>query len=110
MAQPSRRGWEMIIIVTVLVALATISAFLRLTARIKLRLSLQMDDHLCFIGMILLYGMYIELVLCEFPYILITLYLLTSSLGCTIGGNGTHIQDIGPEEMLNFGKVNDPKA
>ncbi|OBT64340.1 hypothetical protein VE03_06740 [Pseudogymnoascus sp. 23342-1-I1] len=73
----SEREWKMIIIVSVLVGLATISAILRLYARFKLRVRIEADDYLCFTALFLMYGMLIQLI-----------------LWCTIGGNGTHISDI----------------
>lgn len=54
----------MIIIVSVLVGLATISAILRLFARYKLRVRIEADDYLCFTALFLLYGMLIQLILC----------------------------------------------
>ncbi|KFY42388.1 hypothetical protein V494_02439 [Pseudogymnoascus sp. VKM F-4513 (FW-928)] len=85
---PSEREWKMMIIVSVLVGLATVSAILRLYARYKLRVRIEADDYLCFTALFLLYGMLIQLI-----------------LWCTIGGNGTHIQDVSPETLLNFGKA-----
>lgn len=54
----------MIIIVSVLVGLATISAILRVYARFKLRVRIEADDYLCFTALFLLYGMLIQLILC----------------------------------------------
>lgn len=59
------REWKMIIIVSVLVGLATIAAILRLYARFKLRVRIEADDYLCFTALFLLYGMLIQLILCE---------------------------------------------
>lgn len=56
----------MIIIVAVLVGLSTVAAITRIFARLKLRVKLEMDDYLCFAGVLLLYGMLIELILCEY--------------------------------------------
>ena len=61
---PSEREWKMIIIVSVLVGLATISAILRVYARFKLRVRIEADDYLCFTALFLLYGMLIQLILC----------------------------------------------
>lgn len=55
----------MIIIVSVLVGLATISAILRVYARFKLSVRIEADDYLCFTALFLLYGMLIQLILCE---------------------------------------------
>lgn len=55
----------MIIIVTVLVALATVAVVLRMIARVRLRLKFGIDDYLCLIALVCLYGMLIELILCE---------------------------------------------
>lgn len=64
---PSARGWEMIIIVSVLVAISTIAAVLRLLARLRLHVKLMADDYLCFASVFWMYAMLIELVLCELP-------------------------------------------
>ncbi|KFZ12073.1 hypothetical protein V501_04395 [Pseudogymnoascus sp. VKM F-4519 (FW-2642)] len=84
----SEREWKMIIIVSVLVGLATISAILRLFARYKLRVRIEADDYLCFTALFLLYGMLIQLI-----------------LWVAIGGNGTHIKYLSPETLLTFGKI-----
>lgn len=60
----------MIRIVSVLVGLATLSAILRVIARIKIRMKFGIDDYLCFGGMVFLYGMLIELILCEYTIFL----------------------------------------
>lgn len=60
------QGWEMIRIVTALVALATLAVVLRIVARLKRRLDFGLDDYLCFAALLLLYGMFIELMLCMF--------------------------------------------
>lgn len=54
----------MIIIVTVLVGLATVAAILRLYARFKLRVRIEIDDYLCFTALFFLYGLLIQLILC----------------------------------------------
>lgn len=61
----TERGSRMIIIVTVLVALASVAVILRVMARVRLRLKFGIDDYLCLIALVLLYGMLIELILCE---------------------------------------------
>ncbi|KFX92796.1 hypothetical protein O988_07117 [Pseudogymnoascus sp. VKM F-3808] len=85
---PSERGWRMIIIVAVLVGLATIATVLRIVARLKRRVKIEMDDYLCFIALFLLYGMFVQLV-----------------LWCAIGGNGTHFSELSPETLIIFGKI-----
>ncbi|EKD14281.1 uncharacterized protein L3040_008370 [Drepanopeziza brunnea f. sp. 'multigermtubi'] len=85
---PTAQGWRMIIIVSVLVLLSTIAVGLRLYARLKLGVPLLIDDHLCFVAMFLMYGMLIQLV-----------------LWCTIGGNGSYIEDLTPYEITNFFKI-----
>lgn len=62
---PSERGWKMIIIVAVLVGLATIATVLRVVARLKRRVNIEIDDYLCFTALFLLYGMLVQLILCE---------------------------------------------
>lgn len=70
---PSERGWKMIIIVAVLVGLATIATALRLVARLKRRVNIEIDDYLCFTALFLLYGMLVQLILCEMPHVLVQL-------------------------------------
>lgn len=84
----TKRGAEMITIVSVLVAFATLAVALRFAARMKLRLSLQKDDWLCLMALVCLLGMLVELI-----------------LWCTIGGNGSHIGDLNSETILNFWKI-----
>lgn len=62
---PSERGWKMIIIVSVLVGLATIATVLRVVARLKRRINIEIDDYLCFTALFLLYGMLVQLILCK---------------------------------------------
>ncbi|ELR07373.1 hypothetical protein GMDG_08388, partial [Pseudogymnoascus destructans 20631-21] len=81
---PSERGWKMIIIVTVLVGLATIATVLRVFARLKRRVTIEMNDYLCFTALFLLYG---------------------CSCRCAIGGNGTHFSELSPETLIIFGKI-----
>ncbi|KAL5336834.1 hypothetical protein BJX70DRAFT_260695 [Aspergillus crustosus] len=84
----SRRGAEMIATVTVLVGLSITAVFLRAFARYKRRVSFGLDDHLCFLSVILLLGMLVELI-----------------LWVEIGGNGSHQKDLSEETMKNFYKV-----
>lgn len=63
----------MIIIVAVLVGLATIATALRLVARLKRRVNIEIDDYLCFTALFLLYGMLVQLILCEMPHVLVQL-------------------------------------
>lgn len=62
----AERGREMITIVAVLVSLASIAVLLRIVVRFKLRLGFGIDDYLCFAAMGFMYGMFVELVLCEY--------------------------------------------
>lgn len=59
----------MIIIVAVLVGLATVATVLRLFARLKRRVNIEIDDYLCFTALFLLYGMLVQLVLCEILHV-----------------------------------------
>ena len=49
---PSRRGWEEIAISITLVTLAAIAVLLRFAARIKRKLSLEIDDWLALLGQV----------------------------------------------------------
>lgn len=102
---PSEREWKMIMIVSVLVGLATVASILRLYARFKLRVRIEADDYLCFTALFLLYGMLIQLILCESAPANCQSLKLMLPKGCFIGGNGTHISDLSPETLLNFGKA-----
>jgi hypothetical protein len=62
----AERGRQMITIVAVLVSLASMAVVLRIFARLKLRLKFAIDDYLCFSAMGFMYGMFVELVLCEY--------------------------------------------
>ena len=55
----------MIVIVSVLVFLATLAVVMRLLARKKLRMKLGSDDYLCVVALVCLWGMLVELALCE---------------------------------------------
>ena len=61
----TERGREMVTIVAALVGLASIAVLLRIYVRLKLRLNFAIDDYLCFGALFFMYGMLIELVLCE---------------------------------------------
>lgn len=62
----SARGWKMIEIVTVLVALYLISVVMRVFARIKRRVRLGVDDYLSILSMVLMIAMLIQLGLCKY--------------------------------------------
>lgn len=62
---PSKKGWEMIIIVLVLVFLCLISVVLRVVARMRRRIGFGIDDYLSVVSMVLLLAMLVELVLCK---------------------------------------------
>ncbi|BDD56021.1 hypothetical protein MPDQ_003243 [Monascus purpureus] len=85
---PGSRGLEMIGIISALVGVATIAVILRIIARLKRRLHFGVDDYLCFTALVLLYGMFVELI-----------------LWCTIGGNGAHDADITPQTRRNFYRI-----
>ncbi|KAH1369513.1 hypothetical protein KXW42_003316 [Aspergillus fumigatus] len=82
------RGKSMIAIVSVLVGLSVLAVILRVFARIKRRVKLGVDDYLCFLSIVMLIAMEIELV-----------------LWVAIGGNGQHQADLDMETMMNFGKI-----
>ena len=69
---PSQRGYAMIGIITALIGLSTIAVILRIIARMRRRIHLGTDDYLAIASLVLLYGMYIELILCTiralFPF------------------------------------------
>lgn len=62
---PSARGWQMIEIVSVLVALCFISVVLRIIARMRRRVGFGVDDYLSVLSLVLMIAMLIELGLCE---------------------------------------------
>ena len=106
---PSERGWALIKIVSVLVGLAAISVVLRVLARLKRNVKLDIDDYLSFTALLLLFSMLIELILCKVSFVKIKPHSkgnLQFFLGCAIGGMGKHVTDMSTEEMLYFGKVN----
>jgi hypothetical protein len=65
---PSARGWQMIEIVTVLVALCFVSVVLRVVARLQRRVGFGIDDYLSVVSMVLMIAMLIELGLCELSF------------------------------------------
>ncbi|OOQ89920.1 integral membrane protein [Penicillium brasilianum] len=85
---PSARGWQMIEIVTVLVALCFISVVLRIVARLQRRVGFGVDDYLSVISMVLMIAMLIEL-----------------GLWCSIGGNGAHVKDLDADTLMNYWKI-----
>ncbi|KAM0097231.1 hypothetical protein ACP6JE_008263 [Aspergillus fumigatus] len=87
------RGKSMIAIVSVLVGLSVLAVILRVFARIKRRVKLGVDDYLCFLSIVMLIAMEIELV-----------------LWVAIGGNGQHQADLDMETMMNFGKCRPLRA
>ena len=97
----------MIIIVTVLVGLATIATVLRVFARLKRRVKIEIDDYLCFTALFLLYGMLVQLIFCEMLHVPMQPQLAANInlQGCAIGGNGTHFSELSPETLIIFGKV-----
>lgn len=62
---PSARGWQMIEIVSVLVALCFIAVVLRVIARMRRRVGFGVDDYLSVLSLVLMIAMLIELGLCE---------------------------------------------
>lgn len=100
----SARGWQMIEIVTVLVALCLISVVMRVVARLQRRVGLGVDDYLSIVSMVLMIAMLIELCLCECAHDSCWMSLLTVP-GCTIGGNGAHVKTLDAETMMNYWKV-----
>ncbi|KAA8648461.1 uncharacterized protein ATNIH1004_004346 [Aspergillus tanneri] len=82
------RGGEMISIVSVLVGVALITVIMRVFARLKRRVGFGVDDYLCFLSMVLLIAMLIEL-----------------ALWVTIGGNGAHMRDLNKETLVTFSKI-----
>ncbi|KAJ5731518.1 uncharacterized protein N7483_006026 [Penicillium malachiteum] len=84
----SARGWEMIEIVVVLVALCVICVGLRVFARLRRRVGLGIDDYLSMLSMVLMLAMLIELV-----------------LWCTIGGNGAHVKTLDSKTIENYYKI-----
>ncbi|GLA37190.1 hypothetical protein AnigIFM63309_003759 [Aspergillus niger] len=85
---PSPKGKEMIVIVSVLVGLTCLSMTLRFVARVKRRTGFGVDDCLCFVAVVLMLGMLIELI-----------------LWCSIGGNGYHISDLDTRTIELFYQI-----
>ncbi|RAL03105.1 uncharacterized protein BO80DRAFT_491889 [Aspergillus ibericus CBS 121593] len=82
---PSPRGWELIVIISVLVGLACLSTAVRIIARIKRRTGFGVDDYLCFVAIVLMLGMLIELI-----------------LWCTMGGTGYHMSGLDARTIVVF--------
>jgi hypothetical protein len=61
---PSKKGWQMIEIISVLVSLCFISVVLRVIARLRRRVGFGVDDYLSMVSMVLLVAMLVELILC----------------------------------------------
>ncbi|PYH91019.1 integral membrane protein [Aspergillus ellipticus CBS 707.79] len=85
---PSPKGKEIIVIVSVLVGLATVSTALRVVARLKRQTGFGLDDYLCFVSIVLMIGMLVELI-----------------LWCDIGGNGYHVYDLNPRTIELFYQI-----
>ncbi|EHA28399.1 hypothetical protein ASPNIDRAFT_125297, partial [Aspergillus niger ATCC 1015] len=85
---PSPKGKEMIVIVSVLVGLTCLSMTLRFVARVKRRTGFGVDDCLCFVAVVLMLGMLIELI-----------------LWCSIGGNGYHVSDLNTRTIEMFYQI-----
>ncbi|RDK41383.1 hypothetical protein M752DRAFT_301762 [Aspergillus phoenicis ATCC 13157] len=85
---PSPKGKEMIVIVSVLVGLTCLSMTLRFVARVKRRTGFGVDDCLCFVAVVLMLGMLIELI-----------------LWCSIGGNGYHVSDLNTRTIELFYQI-----
>lgn len=62
----TERGAHMVAIISVLVGLATLAVGLRMYARLKMGLRVQIDDYLCLVAWVCLISMFVELVLCEY--------------------------------------------
>ncbi|PWY87459.1 integral membrane protein [Aspergillus heteromorphus CBS 117.55] len=85
---PSPKGKDIIVIVSVLVGVATLSTALRVVARIKRQTGFGVDDYLCFVSILLMIGMLVELI-----------------LWCGIGGNGYHVSDLDPQTLVLFYQI-----
>ncbi|KAJ5802054.1 uncharacterized protein N7503_004504 [Penicillium pulvis] len=84
----SARGTQMIVIVSVLVALCAICVALRVVARLRRRVGFGVDDYLSILSMVLMLAMLVELI-----------------LWCTIGGNGAHVNTLDNETIQNYYKI-----
>ncbi|KAL2831755.1 hypothetical protein BDW59DRAFT_124640 [Aspergillus cavernicola] len=84
----TRRGTDMIATVTVLIGLSITAVLLRAFARLKRRVQFGIDDYICFLSVILMIAMLVELL-----------------LWVLIGGNGSHQSDLSSETMKNFYKI-----
>lgn len=61
----TKRGGDIIATVTVLVGLSIMAVCLRVFARYKRRVRFDIDDYLCFLSVVLLLAMLVELILCK---------------------------------------------
>ncbi|GKZ21659.1 hypothetical protein AbraIFM66951_002319 [Aspergillus brasiliensis] len=103
---PSPKGKEMIVIVSVLVGLTCISMALRFVARVKRRTGFGVDDCLCFVAVVLMLGMLIELILCKLVNALESPSLTGEYVsGCFIGGNGYHFSDLDTRTITRFYQI-----
>ncbi|PWY86574.1 integral membrane protein [Aspergillus sclerotioniger CBS 115572] len=75
-------------VISVLVGLACLSTVLRIAARVKRHTGFGMDDHLCFVAIVLMVGMLIELI-----------------LWCTMGGSGYHMSDLDARTIILFHQI-----
>ncbi|KAI2997295.1 hypothetical protein CBS147346_8838 [Aspergillus niger] len=103
---PSPKGKEMIVIVSVLVGLTCLSMTLRFVARVKRRTGFGVDDCLCFVAVVLMLGMLIELILCKLldalDSLCLTFWIVS---GCSIGGNGYHVSDLNTRTIELFYQI-----
>lgn len=98
----------MIEIVSVLVSLCLISVVARMVARYRRRVGFGIDDYLSLLSMVLMIAMLIELILCKLFHLLCACVYLRSWLiipGCSIGGNGTHVNLLDTKTLMNYWKV-----
>lgn len=95
---PSARGWQMIEIVSVLVALCLVSVVLRVIARIRRRVGFGVDDYLSVLSMVLMIAMLIELGLCEYFAVSMTDLLLTNSFRVFNWWQWRTYQDLGQRD------------
>ncbi|OOF94215.1 hypothetical protein ASPCADRAFT_51934 [Aspergillus carbonarius ITEM 5010] len=85
---PNHRGWEMLLVISVLVGLACLSTVLRIAARVKRHTGFGMDDYLCFVASVLMVGMLVEL-----------------TLWCTMGGSGYHMSELDASTIILFRQI-----
>lgn len=98
----------MIIIVAVLVGLATIATALRLVARLKRRVNIEIDDYLCFTALFLLYGMLVQLILCGLTHVLVQTQLVANikPKGALSAATGLIFQSFLPKLLLYSARSN----